>query len=289
MTASLLLPTTTLASSIRPGSVSHKTLNQRARQPNCLIDEKWEPCDIIIDDAGVKGPAGHITNGEHRWLIQQAQLSVDRQPSSGHRGSWRDVGKIRTAACGPNQTVMSERVAAVELNAGWGHGCHRRLQVHRHIATLQGRGRTLAIEGRAVRQDCCAPFNQMQAGAAFQQISQFAGQFHAGGTCSHNDERRIVEALLAEFANQTLQLMNVIKVLKTEGVVFDSWDAEIIRTGSRGHQQLLPVELMSGCGADGLRARVDRHHPILNPADAPIAEQICIGGGNFPCLELSAE
>ena len=62
MTASLLLPTTTLASSIRPGSVTHKTLNQRSRQPNCLVEEKWIPCEVTIDETGVKGPEGHITN-----------------------------------------------------------------------------------------------------------------------------------------------------------------------------------------------------------------------------------
>ena len=62
MTASLLLPTTTLASSIRPGSVTHKTLNQRSRQPNCLVEEKWISCDVTIDETGVKGPGYHITD-----------------------------------------------------------------------------------------------------------------------------------------------------------------------------------------------------------------------------------
>ena len=35
--ASMLLPTTVLANSIRPGSVTHKTLNQRAKGPSCLV------------------------------------------------------------------------------------------------------------------------------------------------------------------------------------------------------------------------------------------------------------
>ena len=86
MTASLLLPTTTLASSIRPGSVSHKTLNQRARQPNCLIDEKWEPCDIIIDDAGVKGPAGHITNVV-QWKTEEKDFNYGGAAIGGAAGA----------------------------------------------------------------------------------------------------------------------------------------------------------------------------------------------------------
>ena len=86
MTASLLLPTTTLASSIRPGSVSHKTLNQRARQPNCLIDEKWEPCDIIIDDAGVKGPAVHITNVV-QWKTEEKDFNYGGAAIGGAAGA----------------------------------------------------------------------------------------------------------------------------------------------------------------------------------------------------------
>ena len=63
--ASMLLPTTVLANSIRPGSrVTHDSLNSsaRTRGPKCLVEEKWTPCEITIDETGVKGPAGHITN-----------------------------------------------------------------------------------------------------------------------------------------------------------------------------------------------------------------------------------
>ena len=78
MTASLLLPTTTLASSIRPGSVTHKTRIQKSRQPSCLIDKKWEPCDIIIDDTGVKGPEGHITNVV-QWTTEEKDFNYGEQ------------------------------------------------------------------------------------------------------------------------------------------------------------------------------------------------------------------
>ena len=69
MTVLMLLPTTTLASSIRPGTrVTHDSLNSgskvRSKSPLCLGEtEKFsEKCDIVIDETGVEGPAGKITN-----------------------------------------------------------------------------------------------------------------------------------------------------------------------------------------------------------------------------------
>jgi hypothetical protein len=69
MAATMLLPTTVMASSIRPGSrVTHKSLNTVHGLPVnralCVDDEDkfTEKCDIIIDDTGVVGPDGHITH-----------------------------------------------------------------------------------------------------------------------------------------------------------------------------------------------------------------------------------
>jgi hypothetical protein len=58
MAASLVLPTATLASSIRPGSPGIP--KARTRSPLCLdAEEKYtEKCDIVIDDTGVVGPVG---------------------------------------------------------------------------------------------------------------------------------------------------------------------------------------------------------------------------------------
>jgi len=58
LAAAMLMPTTTLASSIRPGS----NFKSKPKGPKCLVEEKWKPCKITIDDTGVKGPDGHITN-----------------------------------------------------------------------------------------------------------------------------------------------------------------------------------------------------------------------------------
>ena len=86
MTVSLLLPTTTLASSIRPGSVSHKTLNQRSRQPNCLVEEKWIPCEVTIDETGVKGPEGHITNVV-QWKTEEKDFNYGGAAVGGAAGA----------------------------------------------------------------------------------------------------------------------------------------------------------------------------------------------------------
>ena len=69
--ASLLLPTTTLASSTRPGSrVTHDSLNSSARTkgPTCLVlvddgefvEEKWKKCEVVIDETGVTHPIGKV-------------------------------------------------------------------------------------------------------------------------------------------------------------------------------------------------------------------------------------
>ena len=69
MAATMLVPSMTLASSVRPGTrVTHESLNSgsssRSKSPLCLnVEEKFtEKCDIVIDETGVKGPEGHITN-----------------------------------------------------------------------------------------------------------------------------------------------------------------------------------------------------------------------------------
>ena len=61
MAATMLVPSMTLASSVRPGSrVTHQSLNSssRSKSPLCLnAEEKFtEKCDIVIDETGVKGP-----------------------------------------------------------------------------------------------------------------------------------------------------------------------------------------------------------------------------------------
>ena len=84
--ASLLLPTTTLASSIRPGSrVTHDSLNSsaRAKGTTCLVlvddgefvEEKWKKCEVVIDETGVTHPIGKIINVV-QWTTEKKEFNV---------------------------------------------------------------------------------------------------------------------------------------------------------------------------------------------------------------------
>ena len=84
--ASLLLPTTTLASSIRPGSrVTHDSLNSSARSKGttCLVlvddgefvEEKWKKCEVVIDETGVPHPIGKIVIVV-QWTTEKKEFNV---------------------------------------------------------------------------------------------------------------------------------------------------------------------------------------------------------------------
>ena len=78
MAAAMLVPSMTLASSIRPGSrVTHDSLNSGRRSKSLCLNEKEkfvERCEVTIDETGVKGPAGHITNVV-QWTKDQKEFS----------------------------------------------------------------------------------------------------------------------------------------------------------------------------------------------------------------------
>jgi len=76
MAATMLVPSMTLASSIRPGSrVTHSSLNSKAKAPKCLVEEKWQPCEVVIDETGVKASEGHITNVV-QWTTEEKDFNV---------------------------------------------------------------------------------------------------------------------------------------------------------------------------------------------------------------------
>ena len=84
--ASMLLPTTVLANSIRPGSrVTHDSLNSSARSKGttCLVlvddgefvVEKWKKCEVVIDETGVTHPIGKIVNVV-QWTTEKKEFNV---------------------------------------------------------------------------------------------------------------------------------------------------------------------------------------------------------------------
>ena len=93
MAAAMLVPSMTLASSIRPGSrVTHESLNSgsssRSKSPLCLGENErfTEKCDIVIDETGVIGPAGHITNVV-QWIKEEKEFSYGGAVAGGVAGA----------------------------------------------------------------------------------------------------------------------------------------------------------------------------------------------------------
>ena len=77
MIATMLVPTGALASSTRPGSrVTHKSLNSnpRTRGPSCLVEDKWTPCEVTIDETGVTHPIGKVTKVV-QWKTEEKDFS----------------------------------------------------------------------------------------------------------------------------------------------------------------------------------------------------------------------
>ena len=72
MTIMMLMPSTVLASSIRPGA---KPPTYKPKAPKCLVEEKWQPCEITIDETGVEGPEGHITDVV-QWTTEEKDFNV---------------------------------------------------------------------------------------------------------------------------------------------------------------------------------------------------------------------
>tara|TARA_B100001094_G_scaffold19747_1_gene16821 strand:- start:333 stop:914 length:582 start_codon:yes stop_codon:yes gene_type:complete len=86
MAAAMLVPSITLASSIRPGNrITHDSLNSNSRKSisNCLVlvddgeyvEEKWEKCEVVIDETGVTHPIGKITNVV-QWTTEEKEFNV---------------------------------------------------------------------------------------------------------------------------------------------------------------------------------------------------------------------
>ena len=91
--ATMLVPTGALASSIRPGS--HGTIKPRApKGPSCLVEEKWKPCEVVIDETGVIGPEGHITDVV-QWTTEEKEFNVAGGIVGGAAGG-KGTGKFFT-------------------------------------------------------------------------------------------------------------------------------------------------------------------------------------------------
>ena len=72
MMATMLVPSMTLASSIRPGA---RPQTYKPKGPTCLVEEKWKPCEVVIDETGVTLPIGKITNVV-QWTTEEKDFNI---------------------------------------------------------------------------------------------------------------------------------------------------------------------------------------------------------------------
>ena len=72
MTAVMLVPSTVLASSIRPGA---RPPTYKPKAPKCLVEDVWEKCEVVIDETGVKASEGHITDVV-QWTTEEKDFNV---------------------------------------------------------------------------------------------------------------------------------------------------------------------------------------------------------------------
>ncbi len=70
--ATMLVPSTVLASSIRPGV---RPPTYKPKTPKCLVEEKWQPCEVVIDETGVIGSEGHITDVV-QWTTEEKDFNI---------------------------------------------------------------------------------------------------------------------------------------------------------------------------------------------------------------------
>ena len=115
MTVLMLLPTTTLASSIRPGS----NFKPKTKSPKCLVEDVWEKCEVTIDETGVKASEGHITNVV-QWTTEEKDFNVAGGIVGGAAGAGAGfaAGLGSCAFLGPFCLITAPAI----MNAGMGAG-----------------------------------------------------------------------------------------------------------------------------------------------------------------------
>ena len=126
LTALMLLPSTVLASSIRPGSrVTHDSLNSssKPKSPICKGEEEkfTEKCDIVVDETGVKAQDWHITDVV-QWSTEEKPFNVAGAIVGGAAGTGVGFagGLATCAVIGPFCLLTAP--ALIQTGAGVGAG-----------------------------------------------------------------------------------------------------------------------------------------------------------------------
>ena len=114
--ASMLVPSTVLASSIRPGA---RPPTYKPKAPKCLVEEKWQPCEVVIDETGVIGSEGHITNVV-QWSTEEKDFNVAGGIVGGAAGAGVGfaAGLGSCAFLGPFCLITAPAIMNTGMNVG---------------------------------------------------------------------------------------------------------------------------------------------------------------------------
>ena len=119
--ATMLVPSMSLASSIRPGAVPRP----RIKTPLCLdVEEKFtEKCEIIIDETGVKGTVGHITDVV-KWSTTEKDFNVAGGIVGGVAGAGvgAAAGMTTCMFMGPVCLIAAPAIMQTGMGVGGGVG-----------------------------------------------------------------------------------------------------------------------------------------------------------------------
>ena len=116
MTALMLVPSTVLASSIRPGS---RPPTHKPKAPKCLVEDVWEKCEVVIDETGVTGSEGHITDVV-QWTTEEKDFNVAGGIAGGAAGAGVGfaAGLGSCAFMGPFCLITAPAIMNTGMNVG---------------------------------------------------------------------------------------------------------------------------------------------------------------------------
>ena len=128
LTALMLLPSTVLASSIRPGSrVTHDSLNSssKPKSPICKGEEEkfTDKCEITVDETGVKAQDWHITDVV-QWSTEEKPFNVGGAIVGGAAGAGVGfaAGLGSCAIIGPFCLITAPAIMQTGAGVGAGAG-----------------------------------------------------------------------------------------------------------------------------------------------------------------------
>ena len=123
MMATMLIPSTVLASSIRPGSRPPKP--SAPRSPRCMDDEEkfTDKCEITVDESGVKAQDWHITDVV-QWSTEEKPFNVGGAIVGGAAGAGVGFagGLATCAVIGPFCLLTAPAIMQTGAGVGAGAG-----------------------------------------------------------------------------------------------------------------------------------------------------------------------